>query len=376
MEQARVLPRIGRSPATLLLVAAVLVGVIGAGFVAQRAGTMRDARSDCVDITKPASWTAAAPLPVPEVSQAALLLANGDVLMTGGEDVKDGRPTRVVQRYHTAAGTWSTVAAMRQERIGHTVTLLKDGRVLAVGGLGKKLQPLSSVEIYDPVRDRWASTVPLPDVRFSHSATLLPDGRVLVVGGIVHGTISRSVLIFDPRKPAWRAGPPTLSPHAQQDALALPDGRVLIAGGYGGKAEVYDPRAGRWTEVEALTYSPIRFLPPCAMGMSCSPRVSTTRDRPSAPPAFSIRRRTAGARPQRWPPGGTPPAVRSCATAASWLPAERPTGRCCDRPRSTTGGATDGLTPPRCFRHDPRRRPSCCGTDVCSSVAAPGTAPS
>ena len=195
------------------------------------------------------SWTAAAPLPVPEVSQAALLLANGDVLMTGGEDVKDGRPTSVVQRYHTAAGTWSTVAAMRQERIGHTVTLLKDGRVLAVGGLGKKLQPLSSVEIYDPVRDRWASTVPLPDVRFSHSATLLPDGRVLVVGGIVHGAISRSVLIFDPRKPAWRAGPPTLSPHAQQDALALPDGRVLIAGGYGGRAEVYDPRAGKWTEV-------------------------------------------------------------------------------------------------------------------------------
>ena len=77
----------------------------------------------------------------------------------------------------------------------------------------------------------------------------LPDGRVLVVGGIVHGAISRSVLIFDPRKPAWRAGPPTLSPHAQQDALALPDGRVLIAGGYGGRAEVYDPRAGRWTEV-------------------------------------------------------------------------------------------------------------------------------
>ena len=123
------------------------------------------------------------------------------------------------------------------------------GRVLAVGGLGKKLQPLSSVEIYDPVRDRWASTVPLPDVRFSHSATLLPDGRVLVVGGIVHGAISRSVLIFDPRKPAWRAGPPTLSPHAQQNALALPDGRILIAGGYGGRAEVYDPRAGRWTEV-------------------------------------------------------------------------------------------------------------------------------
>ena len=208
------LPRIGKARATLLLVAAVLVGLIGVGCGARSAaGQSHDTRPHQGGQTvrtsgQPAgSWTAAAPLPVPEVSQAALLLANGDVLMTGGEDVKDGRPTRVVQRYHTATGTWSTVAAMRQERIGHTVTLLKDGRVLAVGGLGKKLQPLSSVEIYDPVRDRWASTVPLPDVRFSHSATLLPDGRVLVVGGIVHGTISRSVLIFDPRKPAWRAGP-------------------------------------------------------------------------------------------------------------------------------------------------------------------------
>jgi hypothetical protein len=256
MEQARVLPRIGRSRATLLLVAAALTGLTGAFFVAQSADRQsHDARPQHggpavrTARERAGSWTAAAPLPVPEVSQAALLLVNGDVLMTGGEDVKDGRPTSVVQRYHTSAGTWSTVAAMRQERIGHTVTLLKDRRVLAVGGLGKKLQPLSSVEIYDPVRDRWASTVPLPDVRFSHSATLLPDGRVLVVGGIVHGAISRSVLIFDPRKPAWRAGPPTVSPHAQQDALALPDGRVLIAGGYGGGAEVYDSGAGKWTEV-------------------------------------------------------------------------------------------------------------------------------
>jgi hypothetical protein len=141
------------------------------------------------------------------------------------------------------------MAAMQHGRIGHTVTLLRDGRVLAAGGLGVKLQPLSSVELYNPARNRWAPTAPLPDVRFSQSATLLPDGRVLVVGGIVHGAISRSVLIFDPRRQAWAAGPPTISPHAQQSAVALPDGRVLIAGGYGGKAEVYDPKAATWAEV-------------------------------------------------------------------------------------------------------------------------------
>jgi hypothetical protein len=78
---------------------------------------------------------------------------------------------------------------------------------------------------------------------------LLADGRVLVVGGIVHGAISRSVLLFDPRKGVWTAGPPTIAPHAQQTAVTLADGRVLIAGGYGGKAEVYDPSAGTWTQV-------------------------------------------------------------------------------------------------------------------------------
>lgn len=246
---------IGKSRAALLVVAVVLVGLVAA-YVA---------RSDGDQARVPVgSWTAAAPLPVPEVSQAAVVLAGGDVLLTGGEDTGGGRPTAVVQRYRGATGTWSLMAAMTHQRIGHTVTLLGDGRVLAVGGLGAKLQPLSSVEIYDPARNRWAPTAPLPDVRFSQSATLLPDGRVLVVGGIVHGAISRSVLIFDPRTQTWTAGPSTISPHAQQSAVALPDGRVLIAGGYGGKAEVYDSKAATWAQVggpRVLTHPVVARLP-------------------------------------------------------------------------------------------------------------------
>jgi N-acetylneuraminic acid mutarotase len=194
-----VLARIGRTRAILLLAAAVVAGLVAGGYVAWSAG----------DRSSPApvgSWTAAAPLAVPEVSQAAVVLSDGDVLMTGGEDKAGGRPTGVVQRYRAATGKWSAVAAMRHDRIGHTVTLLADGRVLAVGGLGAKLQPLSSVEIYDPARNRWAETAPLPDVRFSQSATLLADGRVLVVGGIVHGAISRSVPSSIPARGCGRPG--------------------------------------------------------------------------------------------------------------------------------------------------------------------------
>jgi hypothetical protein len=184
-----------------------------------------------------------------EVSQAAILLRNGDALMTGGEDVTYGRPTSTVQRYDVATGKWLLVAPMRWERIGHTATLLKDGRVLVAGGLGKKLQGLNTAEIYDPARNTWTPMARMPGTRFSQSASLLPDGRVLVVGGIVQGAISRSTLLFDPHTLAWKPGPSTLYPHAQQATVTLPDGRILVAGGYGGKAELFDPAKNRWTAI-------------------------------------------------------------------------------------------------------------------------------
>ena len=204
------LPRIGKSQVTVLFIAAVLVALIGARFVAQRAGWQsHDARPHqggqiVWTSRKPVgSWKAAAPLPVPEVSQAALLLANGDVLMTGGEDVKDGRPTAVVQRYHTAAGMWSTEAAMRQERIGHTVTLLKDGRVVAVGGLGKKLQPLSSVEIYDPARDRWVQRCHYRRFGFRTPPRFFPTAAYWWWAG---SSIARSPAVFSSSIRARRHG--------------------------------------------------------------------------------------------------------------------------------------------------------------------------
>ena len=86
-------------------------------------------------------------------------------------------------------------------RIGHTATVLKDGRVVIIGG-GKlvagstqflKPQDLATVsasaEIYDPVTGIFAPISnpggTLGTARAFHTATLLPDGRVLIAGGIV-----------------------------------------------------------------------------------------------------------------------------------------------------------------------------------------------
>jgi len=50
---------------------------------------------------------------------------------------------------------------MHGERIAHTQTVLRDGHVLVVGGLGKKLQGLPTAEVYDPAHNTWTSVAPM-----------------------------------------------------------------------------------------------------------------------------------------------------------------------------------------------------------------------
>lgn len=129
-------------------------------------------------------WTPAESMTAPHTQAIALL--DNRVLATGGAlpytDIPDS------ETYDPATGEWTVAGAMSQRRSNHTLTLLADGRVLAVGGLeilddGDYI-PLSNTEIFDPVTDTWSPGPELSQPRASHSATLMPDGNVLIVGGI------------------------------------------------------------------------------------------------------------------------------------------------------------------------------------------------
>ncbi len=62
---------------------------------------------------------------------------------------------------------------------------LADGRVLAVGGLVASDNPtaLASAEIYDPRTNAWREAGVLSQPRYAHSLVLLADGQVLALGG-------------------------------------------------------------------------------------------------------------------------------------------------------------------------------------------------
>jgi Galactose oxidase, central domain len=66
---------------------------------------------------------------------------------------------------------------MHVERVYHTATLLRDGRVLIAGGRGSTVT--AEAELYDPKTRQFIQTGSLRQVRYKHAAGLLPDDRVL-----------------------------------------------------------------------------------------------------------------------------------------------------------------------------------------------------
>ena len=104
--------------------------------------------------------------------------------------LSDGRLLAIGQRsliYDTATDVWIPVANMAQARIGATLTLLSDGRVLVAGGEhpdGIQQGQFSTTEIFDPATNLWTPGPGLSEPRSYHSATLLPNGRVMFAGGI------------------------------------------------------------------------------------------------------------------------------------------------------------------------------------------------
>src|SRR5262249_13242569 len=126
-------------------------------------------------------------------------------------------------------GTWTQMPSMGTERLYYASNVLRDGRVLVLGG--EYSGPVgvtndsNTGEIYDPVANAWHSIAPFPQSEFGDDPTeILPDGRILA--GYISGP---ETYIYDPVANSW-SGPFNKLRNDRSDEetwMLLPDGSVL-----------------------------------------------------------------------------------------------------------------------------------------------------
>ena len=228
-------------------------------------------------------FTPTGAMTAPRAGQTITMLRDGRVLLTGGVQSAGYRSQLAsAEIYDPGTGSFSATGSMATPREGHTATMLRDGRVLIVGGSDNGVHTLDSAEIYDPSSGSFSRAGHLNQPRVAHVAALLGTGKVLIAGGgragMPGGYISYDTAeMYDPASRSFTA----MRPHMTSDrvgaaAAKLSDGRVLIVGGKSGKimtsrhpnlfsltplntAEIFDPESGtfiRTGDMRAVHYLP------------------------------------------------------------------------------------------------------------------------
>jgi hypothetical protein len=221
------------------------------------------------------------------------LLADGRILIAGGStQVADKGSVGTAEIWDPVAATITPTDSMSFDRMNHAATLLRDGRVLVVGGVSAApgpgdRRPVPRAEIWDPASGEftvvpalqgidgvaenitnyrsdgalrlvtlsdgrvlildgstartWSPTSGVlddagafPEPRSGYAATLLPTGQVLVVGGKAGEQALASAELWDPASSTLTPAGSLATARVAPTATLLPDGRVLVVGGLPG----------------------------------------------------------------------------------------------------------------------------------------------
>ena len=202
-------------------------------------------------------------------SHTATLLPDGRVLIVGGDSHASGRRERAdrgiaAELYTPSRRAFTATGNLTTPRAFHNATLLADGRVLISGGQHDPpfYQSISTAELYDPEAGTFTATGPMVNAGVYHAAVLLAVGKVLIVSGAPYRgkdvRIDLRAELFDPASGTFAATgtPVSVNPSAGDDyiqptATRLKDGRVLITW-TSGLAELYDPGTGEFTATGSM----------------------------------------------------------------------------------------------------------------------------
>ncbi|HEY5286065.1 MAG TPA: fibronectin type III domain-containing protein [Solirubrobacteraceae bacterium] len=124
---------------------------------------------------------------------SSVMYRPGKILYSGGApsviNTTNSVANTAVIDLTAATPKWQQIAPMHNNRVYHTLTMLANGEVLAVGGEATSDQEVVTsgvlpTEIWNPATEKWTAAAPIAAARNYHStAMLMANGKVLVAGG-------------------------------------------------------------------------------------------------------------------------------------------------------------------------------------------------
>jgi hypothetical protein len=191
-------------------------------------------------------------------------LADGSLLVMGGGTRPDAERTDTCERFDLATNEWSFTGSMLAPTEFPPSALLHTGEVLMTW---------YPPQLYDPTSGEWRATgnfvqpVRLWPGHSDHSIVVMADGRVAALG-IRKGPAGNSQMgeIYDPESETWSLTSNPALLREQAEVAQLPDGRILVAGGDTQSAnpgvpsvlgivkwsDLYDPAVDSWRRVADL----------------------------------------------------------------------------------------------------------------------------
>jgi hypothetical protein len=216
------------------------------------------------------TFRATGSMTTPRFGATATLLANGQVLLVGGQNQNNSSFAALAsaELYDPATGTFSATGSMNTSRFdGQTATLLPNGQVLVAGGLSSGFgDPVPSAELYNPATGTFSATGEMISPRYDSAATLLPNGQVLVVGGCFSNNgpngceLVAGAELYNPATGTFSATGSLITARCCYALTPLPDGQALVAGGITSpfdtilaSAELYNPATGSFSATGSMT---------------------------------------------------------------------------------------------------------------------------
>jgi hypothetical protein len=187
---------------------------------------------------------------------SATLLKDGRVLVVGGNDVNNPATVASAELYDPATGKFTLTGSPHVYGVPIPSVLLKSGRVLVIGCDASVGCASPLADVYDPSTGLFSAIGPITGGCTFCTATLLNDGRVLVA----RGADLEPSLLYDPSTNAFATTGSMTIARVTPTATLLSDGRVLIVGGFDrsvtmslASAELYDPETGTFSPTGSMT---------------------------------------------------------------------------------------------------------------------------